>query len=580
MGRRRQRDHDDRVEGPVIKRPKRLLADESGFSLPEVLVTIMIMTTVMFALYSLFDMSLRVFGFGNSKVEATENARLGLERMEREIRAAYPINKPGGDATLFPVSEWTPASITFGNDLNGDKQTPPCVAGQPCEIVNYEVFQPSGSTTYALGRANDAAGTFEPVIEYVDYADPSNTGLRFRYYEADGTTEVVPGSGDEGDIDMVRIELRVEVDRAGQPATQTLSTDVALRNRGNGVAPAPPPTAAPACSDGIDNDGDGKTDFPDDPGCASPSDTDETDPAPPPDTTPHNTIIDSNPPDPDSSTTADFTFSSTESGSTFECRLDGGSWSACTSPTQYTSLSSGSHTFEVRATDAAGNTDPTPASYTWTVSPAPPVDTTPPETTITSGPAQGSSTTSTSASFGFTSSESGSTFECRLDGSAWSSCSSPRPYNGLSVGSHTFEVRATDTAGNTDPTPASRTWTVAAANRPPVAVNDGSQTNPFRSVQRRQTVTWSATFGVIRNDSDPDSDPISVVAGSVTTPVDSQGRSRGTVTLNANGSGSYTAPTNNFTGTVTFRYTISDGRGGTSTATVFIRVGSNDDDDD
>ena len=38
----------------------------------------------------------------------------------------------------------------------------------------------------------------------------------------------------------------------------------------------------PACSDGVDNDGDGKTDYSADPGCSSTSDNDETDPAPAP----------------------------------------------------------------------------------------------------------------------------------------------------------------------------------------------------------------------------------------------------------------------------------------------------------
>ena len=85
-------------------------------------------------------------------------------------------------------------------------------------------------------------------------------------------------------------------------------------------------------------------------------------------------------------------------------------------------------------------------------------DTTPPETTIDSGPP--STTTSTDATFSFSSSEPGSTFECMLDGAGFSACGSPQHYAGLALGQHTFEVRATDVAGNTDPTPASHTWTI------------------------------------------------------------------------------------------------------------------------
>lgn len=87
-------------------------------------------------------------------------------------------------------------------------------------------------------------------------------------------------------------------------------------------------------------------------------------------------------------------------------------------------------------------------------------DVTPPDTTITSGPP--STTSLTSASFTFTSSEAGSTFEVRLDGGSWTSATSPKSYTGLLPGSHTFEVKATDSAGNTDPTPASQSWTIGA----------------------------------------------------------------------------------------------------------------------
>ena len=85
------------------------------------------------------------------------------------------------------------------------------------------------------------------------------------------------------------------------------------------------------------------------------------------DTTPPDTVIDSGPSGTVKTRDASFRFSSTEPSSTFECSLDGAAFSGCSSPNKYTELANGSHTFKVRATDAAGNTDQSPASRTWKV---------------------------------------------------------------------------------------------------------------------------------------------------------------------------------------------------------------------
>jgi len=146
--------------------------EEAGFTLAEVLVTMTMMIVVLFAMYSIFAMSVRVFSFGNDKVEATENARLGLEKMEREIRAAYPYDKPSGRDHLL----WSPGypetgaippsdSIAFGNDLNGDRKIecpPPPAPSSACETVTYDVYRPAGGTTGALGRVNPAAAPASP----------------------------------------------------------------------------------------------------------------------------------------------------------------------------------------------------------------------------------------------------------------------------------------------------------------------------------------------------------------------------------------------------------------------------------
>ena len=62
-----------------------------------------------------------------------------------------------------------------------------------------------------------------------------------------------------------------------------------------------------------------------------------------------------------------FRFRSSEPRSRFECRLDDGAWQACSSPKTYNGLGNGQHVFRVRARDAAGNVDGSPATWTWTI---------------------------------------------------------------------------------------------------------------------------------------------------------------------------------------------------------------------
>jgi hypothetical protein len=89
----------------------------------------------------------------------------------------------------------------------------------------------------------------------------------------------------------------------------------------------------------------------------------------------------------------------------------------------------------------------------------------PPQTTIASGPS--GSVDSRSASFQFAASERHGRFECKLDSSGWGRCDSPKSYTQLAPGAHLFAVRAIDRAGNVDPTPATRAWTVEAPAPPP-----------------------------------------------------------------------------------------------------------------
>jgi large repetitive protein len=155
------------------------------------------------------------------------------------------------------------------------------------------------------------------------------------------------------------------------------------------------------------------------------------------------------PGDPSKVNTANFAFGASEAA-TFQCALDGAAFESCTSPKAYPGLADGQHTFQVKATDQAGNSGAA-AAYTWRI------DTKVPTTTITKAPSNPSK--EAVASFEFRASETRVTFQCKLDSGAFGSCGSPKTYSGLGAGPHTFEVKATDQGGNAGP-PASYAWTI------------------------------------------------------------------------------------------------------------------------
>ncbi len=101
---------------------------------------------------------------------------------------------------------------------------------------------------------------------------------------------------------------------------------------------------------------------------------------------------------------------------------------------------------------------------------------------------------------------------------------------------------------------------VTPVNDPPVAVNEGSAGNPFLTVAEDSGV--SAPINVLANDMDIDLNPLTVISASSL---------NGTVTVNPNQTLSF-SPSLDFNGPTTISYTVSDGKGGTASATVFVSV--------
>jgi hypothetical protein len=136
------------------------------------------------------------------------------------------------------------------------------------------------------------------------------------------------------------------------------------------------------------------------------------------------------------STVASFGFTTDDATATFSCSLDGSAAGACLSPTGLTGLSQGGHSFAVTATDAAGNTATSSAS--WAVDTVGPVvDAVPPS----------SPTNASSVPVGFSSADAVS-FSCAFDGAAAAPCTSPQTLPAGGDGTHQLVVTGTDAVGN------------------------------------------------------------------------------------------------------------------------------------
>jgi hypothetical protein len=120
----------------------------------------------------------------------------------------------------------------------------------------------------------------------------------------------------------------------------------------------------------------------------------------------------------------------------------------------------GAHNLTCLATNGKGLTGAAPGSANTGVVK---IDTVPPLTSIDSGPSGEIATASATFSFHATDATSGvASYACQLDGAAFSTCTSPMTYARLSIGPHTFSVRAADNAGNAGNS-ASRAFTVVYA---------------------------------------------------------------------------------------------------------------------
>jgi hypothetical protein len=207
--------------------------------------------------------------------------------------------------------------------------------GRPVRaLVALLVVMVLGTGGYVAGRAmtggpeDPQAGPADPTASY-DGGRPE-------------ATAVAPASDDQTSGARSEKPSGSATGRSEAPSPSSAATSTPTPRPRHSSAAGPPSTAAGTPS-------------------TSPSQPGVTESAVPKDVTPPQTVLSQDLP---ASDAALFTFTANEPA-TFTCSLDDAAYTPCDSPLRYLDLAAGWHTLSVRATDAAGNTDPTPAESRW-----------------------------------------------------------------------------------------------------------------------------------------------------------------------------------------------------------------------
>ncbi len=264
--------------------------------------------------------------------------------------SVFDLTEPSGTWRLWVADDASGDEGFMTNGVSLDIRTRPMAATAfttsaitvaEGEAVELTVTR-SGADSYAAGAVDIAtssgtagAGDFAPVSRRLEFATGETTKTIAIDVPTDGATEAaetftVTLSGPTGD------------------ARLTSPRDVAVTIAANQPPATEPPPGEPADGGATANDGSG--------GGETATDT-----------TPPETSIAKAPKRKSATRRARIEFSASEAGSTFECKLDKAEFGPCTSPAKLKKLRRGRHRFEVRAIDAAGNVDPTPAKAGWRV---------------------------------------------------------------------------------------------------------------------------------------------------------------------------------------------------------------------
>ncbi len=223
---------------------------EAGFSLVETLMAVVISSIVLLGLYLIFDVNQATFIKGEQQTDLQQNARIGMDRLVRELRLAGsdpsgvlgdpPILIPGGQARCSNPPPATPQAIEnaeatcvrFYADVDAD----PSVL--PKDLATERVEYSHDAAVQVLRRRQwtnaGTSGGAQPLAERV-------TTLTFAYYDGAGAClggecATPPDPVPAGSLDSIqRISVTIttaDTQTGGGALPFTLRAEIRPRNLG------------------------------------------------------------------------------------------------------------------------------------------------------------------------------------------------------------------------------------------------------------------------------------------------------------------------------------------------------------
>jgi hypothetical protein len=387
------------------------------------------------------------------------------------------------------VADETPATHAWRVDLTPPETT---ITGAPAALDNSVdteiVFTASETSTFSCTLDGGAAAACESPFAVTGLTDGEHTVTVLATDEA-GNVEVDPATH-TWTVDTTAPDTVIDSGPTGAVAMATARFTFSSPNAGAGAvyACALDTTTFTACTSPRDLTGlaEGSHTFQvrvrDAVGNMDPTPASRTWTV---DTIAPTVSITGGPTGPTSDSTPTFTFTTAGAPTQTECRIDTAAFAACSATFTPSARGEGAHTFEVRVTDAAGNTGNATRAFT--------VDTVPPTVTITGGPM--GATGDNTPTFTFTTAGSPTTTACAV-GAQSGPCTTTFTPTALADGSYTFTVTVTDAAGNTGS--ATRAFsvdtgapTVTITAGPTGPVNDTTPTFTFTTGGMPATTTCS-----------------------------------------------------------------------------------------